>query len=149
MSKKCNRCKETFEAELFPVRVKRGKKTLGPYCKICEREYQNEHYHKHKERNRELRRKSVKAIRIRNKQYLWGAKEAQGCIDCGESEPIILEGHHTGDGKINHLSDMANDCVSIETLQAEIDKCVMLCANCHRKRTAKEKNWHKDIKKNE
>lgn len=60
------------------------------------------------------------------------AAKADGCPRCGENDPACLDFHHTGDEEksfsVSHRS-WRNPAV----LQAEIAKCVVLCANCHRK----------------
>jgi hypothetical protein len=57
------------------------------------------------------------------------AKEG-GCICCTEKELCALDFHHLGD-KDMVISQMLG--MKDERLMAEIAKCVVLCANCHRK----------------
>ena len=33
--------------------------------------------------------------------------------------------------------------VTLHTIKKEIEKCVILCANCHRERTAIQQDWYK------
>ena len=57
-----------------------------------------------------------------------------GCIKCGEDRLPCLDYHHR-DGKADKVGDMARmRRFSIQRLLAEIAKCDVLCANCHR--------WH-------
>ncbi len=63
------------------------------------------------------------------------------CIDCGESDPIVLEFDHQVDKKFN-ISRGAGT-MSFDKLMNEISKCEVVCANCHRKRTAKTFGWRK------
>lgn len=55
-----------------------------------------------------------------------------GCAKCGENRLYVLDFHHidpsTKDGTITRMSTK----YSLDRLQKEIDKCVVLCANCHR-----------------
>jgi hypothetical protein len=53
-----------------------------------------------------------------------------GCAICGEKEPCCLDFHHLRD---KEFVVSAGVDVSKERLFDEIDKCVVLCANCHRK----------------
>lgn len=55
------------------------------------------------------------------------------CSGCGETfPPAIYEFHHAGvDDKANHLSPMFRDS-KVDKIAAELAKCSMLCANCHR-----------------
>ena len=53
-----------------------------------------------------------------------------GCVICGEKDPTCLDFHHL-DNKHEQVSHM--NCYSMNKIQQEIDKCVVLCANCHRK----------------
>ena len=68
-------------------------------------------------------------------QFLIEFFRERPCIDCGESDPIVLE--------FDHLTDKAFDVSAglrthkWETVLQEIDKCEVVCANCHRRRTAR------------
>jgi|TARA_R100000655_G_scaffold21572_2_gene44144 hypothetical protein len=70
-------------------------------------------------------------------------KLSNPCIACGESNPIVLEFDHVDPKtKRNSVSNMATHGYSIEAIEKEIEKCVILCANCHRIKTAKQQNWY-------
>jgi hypothetical protein len=65
-------------------------------------------------------------------------KEAKNnpCIDCGLMYPwfVMDLDHCKGEKKFN-LSIAASKAMSLKTVQEEIDKCEVVCANCHRQRT--------------
>jgi predicted HNH restriction endonuclease len=63
-------------------------------------------------------------------------KAERGCRDCGEVDPDVLDFHHLRD-KLFSLSDVKNR--NMPQVRAEIAKCVVLCANCHRRVHAKER----------
>jgi hypothetical protein len=56
------------------------------------------------------------------------------CCHCGISDlhhPEIYEFHHRDPSlKISTVSGMISSA-SDETLYAEVDKCILVCANCH------------------
>ena len=55
------------------------------------------------------------------------------CLDCGKSFPNpVYDFHHIEDNKDSCIGHMTHKCQSWETISGELDKCVMLCANCHR-----------------
>jgi hypothetical protein len=66
------------------------------------------------------------------------------CVDCGISDPLVLEFDHM-DNKIMDVSSLAGSSVAWKRVEAEIAKCVVRCANCHRKRTALDRGWYKWI----
>lgn len=61
------------------------------------------------------------------------------CFDCGFKTTYlaVYDFHHLRDKKYN-LSQMFAAKRGWGSVQKELDKCVMLCANCHRIRHAKE-----------
>lgn len=61
-------------------------------------------------------------------------KAKRGCADCGESDPTSLNLHHRGDAdKEMEITEMVTHGYARENLRAEMEKCVVLCANCHRR----------------
>lgn len=67
------------------------------------------------------------------------------CVDCGVSDPVILEFDHLDPAtKVNNISNMMSCSWSV--ILTEINKCDIVCANCHRRRTAKNYNWYSFLK---
>jgi len=64
------------------------------------------------------------------------------CVDCGEKDPIVLEFDHVKGNKKNAVSQLAGKA-SLATISKEIEKCVVRCANCHRRRHAKERGYYR------
>jgi hypothetical protein len=66
-------------------------------------------------------------------------KLERGCADCGyNAHAVALDFDHTG-AKMKGVSALYVH--SLETLMAEIAKCEVVCANCHRIRTAQRAGW--------
>lgn len=70
--------------------------------------------------------------------------KSSGCIDCGEKDPVVLDFDHVQE-KTAGISVMLRTHCSWEEIQTEIAKCVVRCSNCHRRKTAKERNWYAAI----
>lgn len=67
------------------------------------------------------------------RQLLDDIKRQSGCLVCGEDDLDVLDFHHRNPAeKLFNLSG-ANCAKSEDKLRAEIAKCVVLCANCHRR----------------
>lgn len=68
------------------------------------------------------------------RKYIWNYKLGHPCATCGEADPIVLEfDHRDRKQKLFAISRMRFR--TIEKLKAEIAKCDVRCANCHRRRT--------------
>jgi hypothetical protein len=57
-----------------------------------------------------------------------------GCADCGEKHPACLDFHHLDESQKGQTIARMVVRASPANIDAEIAKCVVLCANCHRKR---------------
>lgn len=92
------------------------------------REYRRKWYKENKisERNHVRRRK--KEI----KKWFHEFKSKLCCSKCGENHPAIIDFHHTGK-KENQVAQMVHWGYSIDKIKKELEKCQVLCANCHRK----------------
>ncbi len=91
---------------------------------------------KHYEANKEnIKRRSSarnKLQRDKNIAYVNEIKRITPCVDCGCVNPVLLEFDHVRGEKEKCISDMVRGAYSIDTIQKEIDKCEVRCANCHR-----------------
>lgn len=94
------------------------------------------HYnlHKDKYKGRNKDRKS------RNKAYIQEYLRTHPCVDCGNTNPIVLDFDHVRGKKKYNVSIMSNCGYSLEVIQLEIDKCEIRCANCHRIITHKRRH---------
>lgn len=139
--KKCNRCHETKTLEEFQKRAK-NKDGHTEMCKLCKRAYDNAHYKANPERRKYIRSNSD----ARHKEVIAWVRNfllANPCVDCGESDIVVLQFDHQRD-KIANVSTMVRKN-SLENVQAEVAKCVVRCANCHMRKTAKDFGWWKTI----
>lgn len=80
-----------------------------------------------KNRSKVYQRYELRARAAQNKSHA-------GCRECGESDPACLDFHHREDeDKERNISKMISYYASWDRIEAEIQKCDVLCANCHRK----------------
>ncbi len=138
--KKCDHCKEPKEDTEFNWKYK----SLGVRhntCRECmsihqKKYFQGDAHDRHlanvKERKEEVRRVS--------REFVYSYLLTHPCSSCGESDPRVLEFHHKF-GKDMEVSALVSGGYSIERILAEIAKCDVLCANCHRKITVEERGW--------
>jgi hypothetical protein len=73
----------------------------------------------------------TKEQRLRAWSYVY--KRDRGCRGCGETHPICLQFHHKGDDKSMGVGAMISDSKPVDDVLSEVEKCIVLCANCHRK----------------
>lgn len=107
------------------------------WCKPCVKTYDAERYQLPKERSRLLLKQ--REIRKRNTDYIKNYLKNNPCVDCGESDIIVLEFDHIRGDKKFCISRAKTEGYSIKTIQTEIDKCQVRCANCHRRITHKRR----------
>lgn len=70
----------------------------------------------------------------KKQKYVEDYKVAIGCGMCGEKHPACLELHHIDASKKEFtVSEMVHRSKTKEAIDREIEKCVVLCSNCHRK----------------
>lgn len=63
------------------------------------------------------------------------------CVDCGETDPIVLDFDHVRGVKRQHVTYMISHQWGKQSVLDEIEKCDVRCANCHRRRTAQTQGW--------
>lgn len=75
--------------------------------------------------------------RSRARAYIQEYKNSRPCVDCGESYPYwIMEFDHLDPKlKLFGVSRFPTKGDSLELVKSEIDKCELVCSNCHKNRT--------------
>jgi hypothetical protein len=109
-------------------------------------------YERNKDYQKANSRKHSSEYREAIREYLWNYWLCHPCegrlpdgTRCRESDPVVLEFHHTGE-KDMAISDMVTRITSIERLEEELRKTQVLCSNCHRRLTARERGWFRSRK---
>lgn len=138
--KQCLRCEEWKGHSDFH-RNKARKDGMATYCKPCTSTIQMERYRRDPSVNGRALVSQKKSI-VRNQQYVWSYLESHPCVQCDESDPEVLEFDHLEEGsKFKNVSVLSCSAYSLRTLVAEINKCQVLCANCHRRKTNRQFNF--------
>jgi hypothetical protein len=92
-------------------------------------------------------RRNAALQRIRRLEWqrrLWEYALAHPCVECRERDPMVLEFDHVDrSAKEFTMSLLATRRYAWPTVTAEPAKCQVRCANCHRRRTAKQSDWSK------
>lgn len=81
---------------------------------------------------------------MRNREKLNELLRESHCTDCGINDLAVLEfDHRDPETKSHDISSLARGVGSWKVVQDEIAKCDIVCANCHRRRTAQRSGWRK------
>lgn len=96
--------------------------------KEYQRNYQRSWHQRHKEKRLAKSYKRRAAIY----EYVQEIKSQLCCADCGERHPATLQFHHlNSEDKMFNIGNAISDGISLNRIQKEIEKCIVLCANCH------------------
>jgi hypothetical protein len=98
------------------------------------RTYKREHYAANRQRYIANAHKRKQAIALERAALLVEFFRERPCVDCGESDPMVLEFDHLGEKSFNIAKGLRTH--SWQAVLDEIAKCEVVCANCHRRRTA-------------
>jgi hypothetical protein len=132
--KRCSTCKVVKLLTEFNRRTtaKDGRQWS---CRDCNKAYHYTHWERHMA---QIRRRS-RAVLEQNRQRMVEYLGQHPCVDCGENDILVLEFDHLRDKTANVGTMMMRKQVWSRIL-AEIAKCEVVCANCHRRRTARRSN---------
>ncbi len=110
---------------------------LLPALPLGRSAYGKEHYAANRQRYIDQAAIVRRRVALERSRYLIEFFRSHPCADCGEGDPVVLE--------FDHLRDKSFDIGTMlcardwETILAEIAKCDVVCANCHRRRTARRR----------
>lgn len=125
----CGTCKENKSLENFNIKSKKGNNIkYQSYCKDCQNKYRLKHYELNKS-------KYIKQAKINSKKtvdWFLEIKSKLFCNQCHEDRYWVLDFHHINpDEKDTEVSALVYKSSKAKILK-EIEKCIVLCSNCHR-----------------
>jgi hypothetical protein len=133
VNKVCKKCK--LEKPIFDFHKRsRCKDGYAIYCKDCNRQINKKSYHTYWSQ----RRKAIDNYHYNRIEQLRleidTIKVNRGCFFCGYNKYALgLDFHHLNeDTKLNSIAALINRKVNKDKLYNEIDKCIVVCAICHR-----------------
>ncbi len=141
MSRQCAKCKKTKPISQFSFKIK----NLGLrhyQCKKCTRGVIRRHYYNHKNYYLNKTKKRNAEYRLEMNQFITEYLSHHPCIDCKETDLRVLEFDHKRD-KLVAVSSLIRRRRPLQIIKDEIEKCEVRCANCHRRKTAKDFKWLK------
>jgi len=122
----CSKCKNEKEEKEFNKNSKNKKTGLSSYCKECVRNSSKIYYIN----NISIYKENYQKHRIWYDEY----KSSLRCSRCPENHPSCLEFHHLDPNeKEGGISEMLKRRLDKEIILKEIEKCIVLCSNCHKK----------------
>ena len=103
------------------------------YCRECRRAYDRRYY---QERGKATRRVRQRARMLEARAWMAALKEGVPCADCGQVFPVWVMhwDHLPGYEKVGSISEMVASRSRTITI-AELQKCELVCSNCHVLRT--------------
>ena len=112
-TKICTKCGKELSLDQFNWRDK-SKGTRRSECKTCHNNYMKQKY--------------------KEKQVVVQELKAQcSCAKCGDKRGYVLDYHHINPNeKEEGVARMVSNNYTLNKVYNEIEKCVVLCANCHR-----------------
>jgi len=136
--KKCSKCGLIKQVKDF-YRRRTGPRVDEYYekCKECMKSRGRSYYHQHREKQLDLAKIRKERYICERKKFLEEVKN-KPCLDCGNSYPawVMDFDHKDGKIKIANVSKLAfRKLVNFKKLKEEIEKCDLVCSNCHRQRT--------------
>ena len=96
------------------------------------REYQRAYQRSWHQRNKAKRLARIYEKKAAIYEYVQDIKNQLCCVDCGGRHPAILQFHHlNAEEKMFNIADAVRNGTSLDRIKKEIEKCIVLCANCH------------------
>jgi hypothetical protein len=132
----CGRCGKSKALTEFAWRRKR-RGQRDNLCRPCRAAYGRKHYEANRQRYIDQARAQKQRLALERTRWLIKYFKEHPCVDCGERDPVVLEFDHLRDKvfDIGHSLPYRN----WRSILEEIEKCDVVCRNCHRRREARRK----------
>ena len=148
MAKRCPACEAEKPLAEFAANASRADGRQA-HCRPCYSAYQREYYRRraagdseYRVRQQFLRRKRRERLRHDNRRRLWAYLRTHPCVDCGERDPVVLEFDHREASEKSFAIGDAIFWKPWDEVARELELCDVRCANCHRRRTARQRGFY-------
>ena len=135
MKKICPGCGEERDAEKDFNWKYKDRGIRNTRCKFCQSQVSKQHYQQNKQSYMTRIHSRDKEVLLGNQNKLAAYLERHPCVDCGLVDIRVLEFDHVRGTKREAIARMVRIGCSWSTIEAEIAKCEVRCANCHRIKT--------------
>jgi len=131
--KQCKTCGETKSLDDFR-KLARSLDGYASCCKVCA-STQSKLSYSNDSVNRIAKSKAhSQNLHKHNTAYVLEYLFSHPCVDCGETDILVLDFDHINDNKLYNVGFMLPRH-TLTKLKAEIAKCEVRCRNCHKKIT--------------
>jgi hypothetical protein len=134
--KRCSGCDRVLPLADFN-RNRRKADGRQSYCRDCFSQWHQRNKAVHNAQIHARNKRVAKDLQDRLLAYL----RKHPCVDCGEEDLVVLEFDHLRD-KTHNVAYLIR-CGSWPRVLEEIAKCEVVCANCHRRRTARRGRFYR------
>lgn len=142
--RRCTECRGTKDVTRFATyKDRQGNVRRRRICWDCRNEYATLHAEdlrayrkKYNAANRSKKQLRDRALKDAARAFVDGVK-ARPCADCGKQwPPVAMDLDHVRGDKIMDVARMVGCSYRLELIKVEVEKCEVVCACCHRLRTA-------------
>lgn len=138
MKKICSGCGQERDAEQDFNWKYKDRGIRHTRCKYCMSQVCRQHYQSNKQSYLDRARAREVLVTEDNQKRLIEYLVCHPCVDCGQTDVRVLDFDHVRGKKSGNISRMVTNGYSWSTIEAEIAKCEVRCANCHRIREGKK-----------
>lgn len=132
-SRRCKTCGNTKDITDF-VKDRSQKGGRRNYCKACHAQKARQFREKNPDWRKSYKPKTKPLTMSYDDRRMWlnSIKAETGCYFCGETTPVCLDFHHIDPTEKSFTISLVMKH-SVEEIIEEMQKCAVICANCHRK----------------
>lgn len=134
MEKHCSKCKESKPLTEFNKNKTRSD-GYNSFCRVCHNSHSKAYYKENGVKQIKQIKAALAIRRDANREKVLDILKS-GCKDCGNKDTRVLDFDHLpGHPKKHNVSSLISEGYSWDIVLAEIQKCEVVCRNCHAIRT--------------
>jgi len=138
--KKCSSCERSRLVKFFSKNSSK-RDGLQSNCKDCAKAKFKDYYRDNWERHRASVRRRKYEVLEEAREVVFDHLSTHPCVDCGETNQVLLEFDHVRGKKHWGIAQMLSDFRPVAQVRDEIAKCDVRCVSCHTLRTARERRY--------